>query len=55
MIEREILTVMSFSSVSFKDNKGRSFKWKGVEGGGQMQVQPNILTLSLNFLIIMKQ
>jgi len=26
------------SSVSFKDNKGRSFKWKGVEGGGQMQL-----------------
>ncbi|KIM40466.1 hypothetical protein M413DRAFT_445923 [Hebeloma cylindrosporum] len=26
------------SSVSFKDDKARSFKWKGVEGGGQMEL-----------------
>lgn len=51
---REVLTVMSFSSVSFKDNKARSFKWKGVEGGGQMEVQHNIPTLSQNFPILTK-
>lgn len=45
---RDVLTVMGFSSVSFKDNKARSFKWKGVEGSGQMEVQHNILTLSPN-------
>jgi hypothetical protein len=45
---------MSFSSVSFKDNKARSFKWKGVEGGGQMEVQHNIPTLSQNFPILTK-
>jgi len=26
------------SSVSFKDDKARTFKWKGVEGGGQMEL-----------------
>jgi len=43
----------TFSSVTFKDEKGRSWKWKNVKGGGQMTVclvsfpDPSSLTFAI--------